>query len=447
MKNVIPGRAAFAWLHAFDIAKQSLQRRPAIAALIVATIAIGVGGFCATGSGIVILGADPLGGRGVDIYHPQLDPTSASRDHHVTEPPDDLNFLDAQAVFRLAEGSPRVMTSQNWLPLTGQGDAGVLARMAITRATTRDFFSMFGARMQYGAAWTDLQDSNRDRVVVLSSKANDAIFGGSNSVGRELTVATKTMRVVGVLRPWDIAPKIYDLNDGPYSDPEELFIPFSTWIDLPQDYGYGPVRCVGPLSEEAYGPMDDHCTWVQVWVALNPARASQFYEKLVAYSQEQRRSSRYGNSPNVRLRNVPDWLRYKNVVPPGVKAQFFVSLGVLLACLFTVAGMQVVSFRGRFPELGLRRALGASRAAIILQLVVEAGLLGVFGGLLGIALGFIGVQLLRLSPETYASHLSLDGGVVAASIGLGIAAMLVSSLAPAIRASGHPPYRQMQEAG
>lgn len=447
MNSAFLGRSLHAALHAFDIAKQSLRRRLANAALIVGTIAIGVGGFCATGSGIAVLGADPLGGRGVGIYHPQLDPAGSSVDRPLTEPPDDLNFLDAHSVFRMAEGSTRVMTSQNWLPLTGQGDAGAIARMAITRATTRDFFSMFGARMQYGAAWTNLQDSNRDRVVVLSSKANDAIFGGTDSVGRELTIATKTMRVVGVLEPWDMAPKVYDLNDGPYSDPEELFIPFNTWIDLPQDYGYGPVRCVGPLSEDAYGPMDDHCTWVQVWVALSPAKASVFHEALVAYSLEQQRAGRYGKQPNVRLRNVPDWLRYKNVVPPGVKAQFFVSLGVLLACLFTVAGLQVVSFRERFPELGLRRALGASRAAIIFQLVMEAGMLGVLGGLLGIALGFVGVWLLRLSPETYASHLSLDGGVVAASIALGIVATLISSLVPAILASGHPPYRQMQEAG
>ncbi|WP_089975747.1 FtsX-like permease family protein [Luteibacter sp. UNCMF331Sha3.1] len=447
MNNVLFGRVLFVALHSLSIAKHSLRRRLASAALIVATIAIGVGGFCATGSGIAVLGADPLGGRGAGIYHPQLDSTSSTVDASMTEPPDDLNFLDAQSVFRLAEGSPRVMTSQNWLPLTGKGDVGALARMAITRATTRDFFSMFGARMQYGAPWTDAQDSLRDRVVVLSSKANDAIFGGTDSVGRELTIATKTMRVVGVLKPWDIVPKIYDLNDGPYSDSEELFIPFSTWVDLPQDYGFGPVRCIGPLSEDAYGPMDDHCTWVQVWVAMNPAKASLFREKLIAYSLEQQRSGRYGRPPNTRLRNVPEWLRYKNVVPPGVRAQFFVSLGVLLACLFTVAGLQVVSFRGRFPELGLRRALGASRRAIILQLVIEAGLLGFLGGLFGIALGFIGVGLLRLSPETYASHLSLDGGVVAASIMLGIAAMLVSSLVPAIVASGHSPYRQMQEAG
>lgn len=430
--------------HALALALVSLRRRPFSALLVIITLAFGIGAFCATGSALVVLGSDPLDGRGSSIFHPQLDPRPLHAGESSVEPPDDMNLVDARNVFRMAEGLPRVMTSQNWLPLMGQGANGTIARMAVTRAATRDFFTMFGAHMKYGTSWSTLQDTDRARVIVLSAAANQSVFGGENSVGRELAIATKTMTVVGVLQPWRVAPKIYDLNDGAFSDPEEIFMPFDTWLDLPQDYGYGPMRCFGASDEESHDPSDDHCTWVQSWVTLPEGRVTTFAQQLAAYSSDQKQSGRYGRLPNVRLRSATDWLEYKDVVPASSKAQFCVALGLLLACLITVSGLQGVSFRARFPELGVRRAMGASRAAIVWQLVVEGSVLGFFGGVLGIVISVLGIFLLRMSPENYASYIELDAKMVVASVALGVFTMLATSFLPAVRASAVPPYRQMQ---
>lgn len=433
--------------HGFVLAAVSIKRRRLSAILVIVTLAFGIGAFCATGSALLVLGADPLEGRGRSIFHPQLDPRPLHARESSVEPPDDMNLADARNVYRMAEGLPRVITSQNWLPLMGQGANGAIARMSITRATTRDFFAMFGAHMKYGAAWSPLQDTDRERVIVLSAAANQSIFGGENSVGRQLAIATKAMTVVGVLRPWRVAPKIYDLNDGPFSEPEEIFMPFETWLDLPQDYGYGPMRCFGASDEESHDPSDDHCTWVQSWVTLPEGRAATFAQQLAAYSRDQKQSGSYGRLPNVRLRSVTEWLEYKDVVPASSKAQFWVALGLLLACLITVSGLQGVSFRARFPELGVRRAMGASRAAIVWQLVVEGSVLGFFGGVLGIVISVLGIFLLRMSPENYASYIELDAKMVFASVALGVFTMLATSFLPAVRASAVPPYRQMQMTG
>ena len=50
--------------------------------------------------------------------------------------------------------------------------------------------------------------------MVLSKYVNDKVFGGENSVGREVTLSGKQYRVLGVMRPWMPQPRFYDLGFG-----------------------------------------------------------------------------------------------------------------------------------------------------------------------------------------------------------------------------------------
>lgn len=97
-------------------------------------------------------------------------------------------------------------------------------------------------------------------------------------------------------------------------------------------------------------------------------------------------------------------------------------MNVTLAALFS-----------RVKEIGIRRAIGASRADVLVQFVVEAAFLGLAGGVAGVELGRIGIAYLaRNSQRELASvtwyHLL---GVVAISI----AASTLSSLYPACKAA------------
>ena len=75
---------------------------------------------------------------------------------------------------------------------------------------------MFDVPFQYGAPWSEQDDTRRAQVVVISQKLNDTLFGGADSVGRELLIATRLFRIVGVIKPWNPQPHFWDLDDGVY---------------------------------------------------------------------------------------------------------------------------------------------------------------------------------------------------------------------------------------
>jgi hypothetical protein len=79
-----------------------------------------------------------------------------------------------------------------------------------------------------------------------------------------------------------------------------------------------------------------------------------------------------------------EWLDYNHVVPGDVRLQMWLAFGFLLVCLVNTIGLLLAKFLRRSGEIGVRRALGASRAEIFKQCLVEAGTIGLAGGVLGL---------------------------------------------------------------
>jgi putative ABC transport system permease protein len=166
---------------------------------------------------------------------------------------------------------------------------------------------------------------------------------------------------------------------------------------------------------------------------------------LESYAADQQRSGRFGWEPNGRLRDVTQWLAYMQVVPPESRISLLVSLGFFVICLVNTIGLLLAKFMRRAGEIGVRRALGASRREIYTQYLIEAAAVGVAGGVLGLLLTALGVTGVGLwFPPQIARLAQLDISLVGLTLLVAILATVLAAFYPAWRAARVQPAWQLK---
>jgi len=425
-----------------NLALRSFRRDKALTALMVVAIALGIGACMTTLTVFHVLSGDPIPHKSERLFYVQLDPAGMQGYTAGEEPADQVSRYDAQALLGEQRAKRQAMMTGGGISITPERE-GMAPSIRSARYTSADFFEMFDAPMRHGRGWSAKEDQDHARVAVISSALNDEVFGGGNSVGRQLRIDQADFTVVGVLDPWRPTPRFYDMYSDRYGELEDVFLPFTTSRDL--DMGRsGSMDCWGDSSPDATA-LNAPCTWIQYWVELeSPAQAGAFRDYLVNYSDQQRAAGRYKRPTNVRLRNVMEWLEFNRVVPSDVVMQLWLGLGFLLVCLVNTVGLLLAKFLRRGSEIGVRRALGASRRAIFAQCLVEAGAVGLAGGILGLLLSLLGLWAVRQQPDSYAQLAHLDPGMLALTFVLSIAASVLAGLLPAWRAMQVTPAIQLK---
>lgn len=424
----------------FDLALRAFKRSRALSALMVLGLGLGIGACMTTLSVYHVLSGDPIPGKSDRLFNVQLDARGMVGYQPGGEPNLQLTRFDAEALLRDKRGLRQVMMSGGRAPVQPEGGK---AFFTSTRYTSADFFPMFEVPFAFGSGWDAAADAAASRVVVISHELNERLFGGANSVGRTLTIRGTPMQIQGVLKPWRPAPHFYDLHMGHYARAEDVYLPFATAIPL-RFVTSGNMSCWGDSGGDSRG-LNAPCDWIQYWVELPGAGdASAYRDYLTQYSEAQRKAGRFLRPANVRLRSVMEWLAHQKVLPGDIRLQVWLAFGFLLVCLTNAVGLLLAKCLRRSGEIGVRRALGASRRAIFWQFLVEAGVLGVAGGLLGLLLAWGGLWLVRLGPSEYASLAAMDWEMLGLTLALAFAASLLAGLLPAWRAACVTPALQLK---
>lgn len=431
------------------LAFQSLKRNRVLTALMILAIAVGIGASMTTLTVMHILSGDPLPGRSGQIFYPQVDARPDDEDGQ--EPPDVLDFRSAVDLWTAHRADRQALIARGDIRLLAP-DTHIPALKLPLLATTADFFSMFDVPFQYGQPWSDTDDGRRARVAVISDDLNNKLFGGADSVGRILRLRDSDVRIVGVLKPWRPSPVFYNVAGGRFADgdtadfytrPEDVMIPFSTGQDIDQDH-FEPFTCWHiPVANSHQ--QDWPCLWVRLWVQLDDASKIQAYRRFVAdYAAQQMALGRFNHAGNTRMRSLMQWLDFNHVVPGDVKLEMWLAFAFLVICLFNTVGLLLAKFLQRGGEIGVRRALGATRAAVFAQCLVEASVIGWLGGLGGWLLTLLGLWVVRRQPTAYADLVHLDLPMFLMTLASAVAATLCAGLLPAFRASRVAPALQLK---
>jgi len=433
------------FVHYLTLGLRSLRRNPALTVLMVMSIGLGVAASMTTWSVFRAVSGNPIRDKAAQLYTPQID-NWGPQQNEKGEPPSALSYTDAMALMRAHQATQQTLLYPVQLSVLPGGNRSL--PIAVNGyAVYGDFFPMFEVPFQYGSGWSAADDDDRAAIAVLSEEFNQKLFGGANSVGREITLDGHDYRIVGVARHWDPKPRFFAMfGSSGFEDPADFYVPFNRALDLQIDTA-GSNSCRGELTSTGWDDwLHGNCVWIMPWVELDSAaEVARYRQFLEGYAADQQRAGRFAWAPNVRLRNVMQWLDFQHVVPPESRISLLVSLGFFVICLVNTIGLLLAKFMRRAAEIGVRRALGASRREIYKQYLMEAATVGVAGGVLGLLLTAVGISGTGLLFKPEIARLAhLDLSLVGLTLVVAILATVAAAFYPAWRAAQVQPAWQLK---
>ncbi|WP_158885819.1 ABC transporter permease [Rhodanobacter sp. L36] len=441
----------------FKLALHGLRRFPKSTTLAVLTVALGLAASMTTLALLHMLSADPLPGRSDHLYLAWVDTVQAKPFNTevfkmagiTISSYDRIRMPDAEALL----GAHRAMRQTALADMSADVEDGNGAHRQKDQnllATTSDFVPMFGVALRYGRSWSATEDADRRPVAVIDENLAQQLFGTTHAVDRVVRINNKPFQVIGVSAAYAPQPHFYELASWSFSgsEHESVFVPYGAALDAGMS-AYGPDGCDDSVTQKpGAAPDPQHCAWLSYWVQLDtPAQVASYREYLTHYVEQQKSLAGFGKKiAKVELLGVSQWLEKQNVIPDNVRLNVWMAGSFLLLCMVNVAGLLAAKFMRRSGEIGIRRALGATRGSIFTQHVIEASVVCVIGGVLALPLTMLGLKILRLQDDGFTDLAKLDPLMFTGLFVLALAVGVLVGLLPAWRASAVEPGLQVKSA-
>jgi putative ABC transport system permease protein len=413
------------WLEDFfqDLryASRMLRRNPGFAAVVVLTLAMGIGANTAIFSVVDGILLRPLpyadAGRLVIVWENNL---RRGHPHNVVSPP---NFLDWQAQNRVFSAMSYISDLRG--NLTGSGEP----EQIVTQYVSANFFSVLGANPILGPGYINENgEAGKETVLVLSYWLRKRRFAlDSPIVGKTIELNGKVLSVIGVMperfnffikqgtlagekpqlwSPWVLPPAYYERKDiGRFMTVVARLRPRVTEVQAQAD-----MNAIAARLEQEYPDFDAH--WGATVVGLREQLSGDLRPALLLL----------------------------------LGAVGFV---LLIACA-NVSSLLLARAAGREREMGIRTAIGASSWRMARQLLTESILLAVIGGGVGIALAVWGTNvLLAASPANLLDleRVPIDWRVLAFACGITFFAGLLFGFLPSYISSRGAIAETLKEGG
>jgi len=321
-----------------------------------------------------------------------------------------LSRADAAAIARV----PQVAYAGMWVQLFQRMEyQGSHTQTITVFGADEHYMDIQGGTLLRGRFFTRGELSGAE-VIVIESDVADRLFGDLDPIGRYIRVGPTALRVIGI-----------------YQKPDNIFEPPGQQI--------GGVRPFETAHQNyRYDETNNLFIAVRPRLGQDPAAV----RDLATVALRRVRNLRPG------IPNTFDLITQDQILDVIGKftTYFFLAMVSLSSVALLVGGIGVmaimmVSVTDRTREIGLRKALGATRREILWQFLVEAATLTLVGGLAGIVVGLGAGELMKAALELR-SGVPLWSAALACAVSIGIG--LVFGLYPANRAARMDPVEALR---
>jgi putative ABC transport system permease protein len=281
-------------------------------------------------------------------------------------------------------------------------------------ATTAAFAPVRSYQVAAGRFLTDNDQAAAARVVVLGSQTAADFFNGLNPLGRKIKIDGVSFEVVGVLQ---------SKGSSGFGSADDIAL-------IPLETGY----------EKLFGAKaTDGSQRKLSLISLSAVNPDTVDEATAQVTRALRRQHQLAASDDADFSVISQTDLLSTV--GTITTTLTIFLGAIAAISLLVGGIGImnimlVSVTERTREIGLRKAVGARRSAILMQFLVETITLSVFGGLMGIGLG-VGVAALFTMLELITAQVTADSILMA--FAFAVAVGLFFGIYPAFRAASLRP--------
>ena len=277
---------------------------------------------------------------------------------------------------------------------------------------TPGWIDVNGGDITEGRDFTAQENENAANVVLINAKVADRLFAGSSAVGKEIRLHGKPFVVIGVYEPL--------ANAFDHGSSGKVVMPYLTAVRRMNVGAWWADLTVKPRDGVARdAAMDETIATLRTMRHLRPAQQNDFFS----------------STPEKILQ------LYEKIV--GVFFIVMITLSAIGLCVggVGVVAIMMISVTERTREIGVRKALGATRGTILWQFLVEAVTLTTIGAMAGLGVGAALTFVIRATTPINAA--APPEAVAAALIGSALAG-IVFGLLPAARASRLDPVEALR---